>query len=239
MIEVAPRSVRDGYDALVRVLVRLFASYREAAGRGQFEMELTEGARVRDVLARVLAENPLLRSQREIVAARNREYVGLDEPLADGDEVAFIPPVSGGALTRPLVDVRLSGEPLSVDAALARVRDESSGGICVFVGTVRRENRGKRVTHLDYESYPEMAEAKIRELASEAESRWGPLRLAVHHRTGRLAVGDDAVVIAVAAAHRAEAFAACRFLIDRLKQIVPIWKKEHTDDGAVWVEEHA
>jgi molybdopterin synthase catalytic subunit len=223
----------------MHVLVRLFASYREAAGRGQFEMELPEGARVRDVLARVLADHPLLRSQREIVAARNREYVGLDEPVTDGDEVALIPPVSGGALTRPIADVRVTAEALSVDAAIARVRDESAGGICVFVGTVRADSRGKHVTALEYESYPEMAEAKIREIAREAESRWGPLRLAVHHRIGRLNVGDDAVVIAVAAPHRPEAFAACRFAIDRLKELVPIWKKEHTDDGAVWIEDHA
>ena len=227
------------YDSTMRVLVRLFASYREAAGRGQFQMELPDGARVRDVLARVLAENPLLRSQREIVAARNREYVGLDEPLVDGDEVALIPPVSGGAVTRATADIRVTAEPLSVDAALALVRDESTGGICVFVGAVRRENRGKRVTLLEYEAYPEMAETKISEIVAEAESRWGPLRIAVHHRIGTLTVGDDAVVIAVAASHRAEAFAACRFAIDRLKEIVPIWKKEHTDDGAIWIDEHA
>ena len=223
----------------MRVLVRLFASYREAAGRGQFELDVPDGARVRDVLARILAEHPLLRSHREIVAARNREYVGLDEPVAEGDEVALIPPVSGGALTRPVADVRVTSDPLSVDAALARVRDESAGGVCVFVGVVRRDSRGKQVTLLEYEAYPEMAEAKIREIAREAESRWGPLRIAVQHRVGPLQVGEEAVVIAVAAPHRAEAFAACRFTIDRLKEIAPIWKKEHTDDGAVWIEEHA
>ena len=223
----------------MRILVRLFASYREAAGRGQFEMELPDGARVRDVLARVLSEHPLLRSQREIVAARNREYVGIEEPLADGDEVALIPPVSGGALTESAADLLVSADALSVDEALRRVRDPSMGGVCVFVGTVRSDNRGKRVVRLDYEAYPEMAEAKMSEIAWEAAREWGPLRIAMHHRVGQLAVGDDAVVIAVAAPHRAEAFAACRFAIDRLKEIVPIWKKEHTDDGAVWIEEHA
>ena len=223
----------------MHVLVRLFASYREAAGRGQFEMELPEGARVRDVLARVLSEHPLLRSQREIVAARNREYVGLDDRLADGDEVALIPPVSGGAITEPAVDLLVTSEALSVDAALGRVRDRAMGGVCVFVGTVRSDNRGKRVVHLEYEAYPEMAEQKMGEIARDAERRWGPLRIAMHHRVGDLVVGEDAVVIAVAAAHRAEAFAACRFAIDRLKEIVPIWKKEHTDDGAVWIDEHA
>ncbi len=225
----------------MRVLVRLFASYREAAGRGHFEMEFPDGATptVRDVLARVLADHPLLRSQREIVCARNREYVDLDASLAEGDEVALIPPVSGGAVTKPLADIRVSTDPLAVDAALARVRQESAGGVCVFIGTVRRESRGKRVTLLEYDAYPEMAEAKMAEIAREAEQRWGPLRIAMHHRVGRLEVGEDAVVIAVAASHRPEAFAACRFAIDRLKEVVPIWKKEHTDDGAVWIEEHA
>lgn len=223
----------------MRVLVRLFASYREAAGRGHYEMELPEGAVVRDVLSRIVGEHPLLRSQREIVAARNREYVALDAPLAEGDEVALIPPVSGGAVTRGAADILVTSAPLSLDTALARVRHEGAGGVCVFVGTVRRENRGKRVTLLEYEAYPEMAEAKMAELAAEAERRWGPLRIAIHHRVGRLTVGDDAVVIAVAATHRSEAFAACRFAIDRLKEIVPIWKKEHTDDGAVWIDDHA
>ncbi len=225
----------------MRVLVRLFASYREAAGRGHFQMEFADGTRpsVREVLDRVLAEYPLLRSQREIVVARNREYVDLDAPLADGDEVAFIPPVSGGAVTSSQRDIRVTAERLSVDAALARVRHADAGGVCVFVGTVRADNRGKRVVRLDYEAYPEMAEAKMAEIAREADERWGPLRIAMHHRTGELAVGDDAVVIAVSAAHRPEAFAACRFAIDRLKEIVPIWKKEHTADGAVWIEEHA
>ena len=223
----------------VRVHLRLFASYREAAGRGQFEMEFPDGATVRDVLARVLEEHPLLRSTREIVCARNREYVTLDAPLADGDEVALIPPVSGGALSAPLADFLVTPAPLSIDTALARVRHEAAGGICLFVGTVRRHNRGKRVTLLEYETYSEMAEAKMAEIAREAERRWGPLRIAMHHRVGRLAIGEDAVVIAVAAEHRDAAFAACRFAIDRLKQIVPIWKKEHTDDGAVWIEEHA
>jgi molybdopterin synthase catalytic subunit len=173
------------------------------------------------------------------VAARNREYVDLDAPLAEGDEVALIPPVSGGAITRADVDILVTAKPLSADAALERVRGEDAGGICLFIGTVRSSSRGKRVTLLEYEAYPEMAEAKIAEIAREAAQRWGPLRIAIHHRIGRLAIGDDAVVIAVAAPHRGESFAACRFAIDRLKEIVPIWKKEHTDDGAVWIEGHA
>lgn len=223
----------------MRVGVRLFASYREAAGRGHLDLDLPEGSRVRDVVARIALEHPLVGGQREIVCARNHEYVDLDAPLRDGDEVALIPPVSGGATTRRGADVRLSAEPLSIDAAVAAVRHDGAGGICVFVGQVRERNRGKRVRRLEYEAYVAMAEAKMEEIAREADRRWGPLAIAIHHRTGSLAVGEDAVVIAVGAGHRAEAFAACRFAIDRLKEIVPIWKKEHTDDGAVWIEEHA
>lgn len=237
-----------GYHSLVRVSVRLFASYREAAGRGHLDLELPDGAKVRDVVRRIRELYPLLRNGRELVAARNRDYVGLDEPVAEGDEVALIPPVSGGAQTEdaaasrvaePLSDVAVLDAPLSVDRAIARVRHEGAGGLCVFVGQVRRWSRGQGVTLLEYEAYPEMAEQKMAEIAAEAQRRFGPLRIAMHHRVGRLAVGDDAVVIAVAAAHRDEAFAACRYAIDTLKEVAPIWKKEHTDDGAVWVEPHA
>lgn len=236
----AERGFLGGTICSMRVLVRLFASYREAAGRGRYEMELPERATVRDVVSRVTDEHPLLRNTREIVAARNHQYVALDEPLAEGDEVALIPPVSGGAVTPGrAVDVRVTPDRLSVDAALAGVRHDDAGGVCVFVGVVRNENRGKRVTLLEYEAYPEMAEAKMLEIAREADRRFGPLRIAMHHRVGRLAVGEDAVVIAVAAGHRDAAFAACRFAIDRLKEAVPIWKREHTDDGAVWLEPHA
>lgn len=223
----------------MRVSVRLFASYREAAGRGHLDLELPAGATVRDVVEHVRDMYPLLRNGREIVAARNRDYVGLEERLAEGDEVALIPPVSGGTIAEPLTDIAVVARPLSIDAAIARVRHEEFGGLCVFVGQVRRRNRGQRVTLLEYEAYPEMAEQKMAEVAAEAQRRFGPLRIAVHHRIGGLEVGEDAVVIAVAAPHRDAAFAACRFAIDTLKEVVPIWKKEHTDDGAVWIEPHA
>jgi molybdopterin converting factor subunit 1 len=223
----------------MRVLVRLFASYREVAGRARLELEVPEGSRVRDVVGRVLEEHPSLRSGRQILYARNRDYVSSDTPLTDGDELALIPPVAGGSVTRPLADVAVTAEPLSVDEALARVRHDDAGAVCVFVGTVRRSNRGKRVSLLEYEAYAEMAETEMAEIARDAEQRFGPLRMAMHHRVGSLRVGEPAVVIATSAPHRDAAFAACRFAIDRLKSVVPIWKKEHTDDGAIWIEEHA
>jgi molybdopterin synthase catalytic subunit len=220
------------------VLVRLFASYREAAGVGHIEIELPADAKVRDAIRAVLREHPLVAEGRQLVIARNRDYVDPDATLADGDEVALIPPVSGGA-TAARERVFVTGDPLSVDDALDAVRDDAFGGLVVFLGTVRRESRGKRVTHLEYEAYAEMAEAKMREIADALEREHAPARVAMHHRVGDLRIGDTAVIVAAGAPHRDAAFAAARAAIDRLKTIVPIWKKEHTDDGAVWIEEHA
>jgi molybdopterin synthase catalytic subunit len=222
----------------VRVLVRLFASYREAAGRGHFDLELPPGATVHDAVGRILAEHPLIAEGRQVVIARNREYAGLDTPLADGDELALIPPVSGGD-ARTLAPIAVSDTPLSVDDALAIVRDDAFGGVVVFLGTVRNRSRGKRILRLEYEAYAEMAEAKMREISERLEREHGPLRIAMHHRVGDLRIGDIAVVVAAAAPHRDAAFAAARAAIDELKSIVPIWKKEHAEDGAIWIEEHA
>jgi len=221
----------------MRVLVRLFASYREAAGVGRIDLELPPGAKVKDAIAAVVKEHPLIAEGRQVVIARNRDYVTPDEPLADGDEVALIPPVSGGAMT--VVPIAVSASPLSVDDVLSAVRDSGFGGIVVFLGTVRDRSRGKRVTHLEYEAYAEMAEAKMREIAQRLEATHGPLRLVMHHRVGDLAIGDIAVIVAAGAPHRDAAFAAARAAIDELKTIVPIWKKEHSDDGATWIEDHA
>lgn len=221
----------------MRVEVRLFASYREAAGVGQFELELPAGSTVRDAIAEIARRHPLITEGRSVVIAKNREYVGPDEPLADADELALIPPVSGGAATAPLILVQET--PLSIDDALDAVRDAAFGGIVLFLGTVRNASHGKRVTHLEYEAYAEMAEAKMREIARRLEERHAPCRVVMHHRVGELAIGDIAVVVAAGAPHRDAAFAAAREGIDELKTIVPIWKKEFSEDGAVWITDHA
>src|SRR6267142_336352 len=218
----------------MRVLVRLFASYREAAGVGRIDLELPPGAKVKDAIAAVVKEHPLIAEGRQVVIARNRDYVTPDEPLADGDEVALIPPVSGGAMT--VVPIAVSASPLSVDDVLSAVRDSGFGGIVVFLGTVRDRSRGKRVSHLEYEAYVEMAEAKMSEIARRLEAEHAPLRLVMHHRVGDLAIGDIAVIVAAGAPHRDAAFVAARAAIDELKTIVPIWKKEHSNDGATWIE---
>lgn len=218
--------------------MRLFASYREAAGVGHLQLELPAGATARDAIREVLREHPLVAEGRQLVIARNTEYVDADAALADGDELALIPPVSGGA-TRSAVRARVTADPLSVDDVLDAVRDPAFGGVVVFVGTVRDRSHDRRVTHLEYEAYAEMAEGQMRLIADRLEREHGPLKLAMHHRVGDLAIGDTAVIVAAGAPHRGAAFAAARQAIDELKSVVPIWKKEFTDDGAVWIEDHA
>ena len=217
--------------------VRLFASYREAAGVGHLQLELAPGSTVKDAIAEIAKRHPLITEGRRVVIAKNRDYVTADEPLADGDEVALIPPVSGGATTIPLVQI--SEGRLSVDDAIAAASDSRWGGIVVFLGTVRDASRGKRVTHLEYEAYPEMAEAKMREIAAALERKHAPCRVVLHHRIGDLAIGEIAVIVVAGAPHRDAAFKAAREAIDELKTVVPIWKKEYSEDGAVWIEEHA
>ncbi|HEY8806660.1 MAG TPA: molybdenum cofactor biosynthesis protein MoaE [Candidatus Limnocylindria bacterium] len=221
----------------MNVRVRLFASAREAAGVGHLLVDLPNGHAVRDAIAAVTALHPLVGEIRQMIVAKNREYVGLDEPLADGDELALIPPVSGGAISSA-ERVVVSATRLSIDAAIDAVRGPDAGGIVVFLGTVRNASRGKRVRHLEYEAYAEMAEAKMREIARALETAHA-VRLALHHRVGDLQIGEIAVVVAAAAPHRDAAFTAARAAIDELKRVVPIWKKEYTDDGAVWIEDHA
>jgi len=221
----------------MRVVVRLFASYREAAGVGRLELEVPASSTVKDVIERIVREHPLIAEGRQVVIARNREYATLDEPLAEGDELALIPPVSGGAMTSERVLV--STTPLSLDSALDAVRDPAFGGLVLFLGTVRDRSRGKRVTHLEYEAYAEMATAKMREIAQALEGTHAPCRVAMHHRVGDLAIGEIAVIVAAGSPHRDAAFAAARAAIDQLKRIVPIWKKEYAEDGAVWIEDHA
>ena len=222
----------------MRVLVRLFASYREAAGVGHVVIELPDGATVKDAIREVLSEHPLVAEGRQVVIARNHEYVEPDAPLADGDEVALIPPLSGGA-ARSVARIAVTSERLSVDDVIAAVRDDAHGAVVVFLGTVRDRSRGKRVTHLEYEAYAEMAERSMREIADRLERDHAPAKVAMHHRVGDLDIGEIAVVVAAGAPHRDAAFAAARSGIEELKRAVPIWKKEHTEDGAVWIEEHA
>ena len=215
----------------MRVVVRYFAVARERLGVELEELEVAAGARVADVLAALQERRAGLAALRpHLRVAVNHAFVADDAALAEGDEVALIPPVAGGA--SPLV--RVQEAALSLDEVVRAVGGPGMGGLVTFTGMVRDHARGERIERLEYEAYVEMAEKVMREIAEEVERETGA-RVAVLHRIGTLAVGDLAVVIAAAAPHRAEAFAAARATIDRLKERVPIWKKEFGAGGAVWV----
>jgi len=205
----------------VTVRVRLFAGLRERAG---FDRREIEAARVADVWPALgLGEEPA-----GLLYAVNEEYADRDRPLADGDEVALIPPVSGGAFL-------LSDEPLSLDRVVTEVRSDEAGAIATFSGTTRVHSRGRTVTHLDYEAYEGMAEKVMAEIAEALHARYEVSAVAIHHRVGRVEVGETSVVIAVSAPHRQDALAACKDAIDELKERVPLWKKEVYDGGEEWI----
>ena len=217
----------------MRVVVKLFGAVREGVGEKELSVALPEGSRVRDLLALLARDHAIFeRFGERLASSVNLEVVPHETPLRDGDEVAFLPPVAGGAGS-----CWLSDRPLDAAAVLARVAGPGMGGIVVFVGAVRDEARGRSIRHLEYEAYPGMAEREMDRVASEAAERWPGARVAIAHRTGHLEIGEIAVVVAAAAPHRAEAFAACRFAIDTLKERVPIWKKEFATDGEYWVDE--
>jgi len=217
------------------VTVKFFAAAADAAGRRTLEVDWS-GRTLAQLLEFLEQQYPnLARLAPVLSVAVNREYASGDRVLADGDEVALIPPVSGGAdpAQRPLFEI--TTEPLSADEVAARVTNPYSGATVVFVGTVREWTRGRRTIRLEYEAYPEMAVAQMEQIGREIAERWPGARVAIAHRVGPLAIGEASVVIAVATPHRADAFEACRYAIERLKQIVPIWKKEVWEDGEAWV----
>jgi molybdopterin synthase catalytic subunit len=206
------------------VNVRLFAALRERAGASAVELDLDDGATIGDVWPLLgLGDEPA-----GILYAVNRAFADRRDLLTAGDEVAVIPPVSGG-------DFRLSGEPLSVDAAVAEVRADDAGAIATFIGTTRAHSRGGDVLYLDYEAYEGMAEQAMADLADELKRRHELCKVAIHHRVGRVEIGEMSVVIAVSASHRAAALAACREAIDELKVSVPLWKKESYVGGEEWI----
>ena len=215
------------------VVVKLFGAVGEAAGAKELSLDLPGGACVADLRDRLSRDFPVFDAFGERLAVSvNLELVEFEAPLHEGDEVAFLPPVSGGAGTCSLAE-----RSLDVGSVVARVAGPGVGGIVTFVGTVRDRARGRSIRHLEYEAYPEMAEREMQKIADEAGRRWPGTRVAIAHREGHLEVGEIAVVVVAAAPHRAEAFAACRFAIDTLKQTVPIWKKEIATDGEFWVDD--
>jgi MoaE-MoaD fusion protein len=204
------------------VRVRLFAGLRERAGWAERDVEGVE--RVGDVWETLgLGDEPP-----GLLYAVNREYADRARELREGDEVALIPPVSGGAFV-------LSEAPLSLETVVEEVASEEAGAIATFVGTTRSRSRGRTVTHLEYEAYEGMAEREMEAIAAELQERYDLCAIAIHHRVGRVGIGERSVAIAVSAPHRQAALAACKDAIDTLKQRVPLWKKEVYESGEEWI----
>ena len=201
--------------------VRLFAGLRERAGWSRREVDAATVADVWPALG--LGDEPA-----GLLYAVNKEYADRDRALNPGDEVALIPPVSGGAFL-------LSDEPVSLDRVVEEVRSDDAGAIATFTGTTRVHSRGRTVTHLDYEAYEGMAEKVMEEIAESLRAKYQLTAIAIHHRIGRVSIGETSVVIAVSAPHRQDALAACKDAIDELKERVPLWKKEVYEGGEEWI----
>ncbi len=222
------------------ITVRLFATLKDKIGKNELTLAFT-GNTVGELLKQVSREYPQLKdllSCGGILVSVNQEFVKPGARVKDGDEVAFMPPFSGGDKKTGIV--RIQQGPFSLEQEVEALKQSSStiGAIVTFLGTTRDLSKGKKVAKLEFEHYPGMAEKKLTEIRDRAMSEFGVIDVTIVHRIGTLPVGENIVLIVVAAVHRGEAFNACRFCIDELKRITPIWKKETTPEGEVWVEEH-
>jgi len=228
----------------MRVRVLFFGVLKEPAGKSEDFLELLPGATVADLLTLCEAQIPTLRNaMTSIAVAVNQQYAGVETQLHAGDEVALLPPVSGG--TEELQNKKPSGRgryasimqpPIETASTLANIKRGEDGAVVVFEGVVRNQTRGRKTLYLNYEAYAEMALQQMEELAEQSLKQFPIRDVALIHRLGRLEIGETSVLIVVASAHRAAAFDACRWLIDTLKRTVPIWKKEYFEDGAVWAD---
>ncbi len=222
------------------VIVKLFALLKDKAGRSEVSLAFSGGT-VAGLLKQVAVEYPALAESLScggIMVSMNQEFVKMDAPVKDGDEVALMPPFSGGNGNRG--HLRIQKEPFSFEREVERLKQSSSsiGAVVSFLGTTRDVSMEKEVAKLEFEHYPGMAEKKLSEIRERAIKEYGVIDVTIIHRIGTIPVGENIVLIIVASGHRDEAFKACRFCIDELKRITPIWKKETTPDGDVWVEEH-
>jgi len=222
----------------MRVRVLFFGQLKEIVGTPEDNVDLSDGSRVEDVFERYGRRFPRLAEFRPSIAASvNQEYADWRAPLAADDEVAFLPPVSGGEQSAVAADVcRLVREPIDSRSLIENLKAPEDGALVVFDGFVRNNFKGERTLYLEYEAYEPMALAKMGEIAAHVRANFPIHRCALVHRLGRLEIGETSVLIAVTAAHRGAAFDACRYAIDALKRGVPIWKKEFFVGGAVWTE---
>lgn len=221
----------------MQIRVLFFGMLKDLVGRSSDTVDLPEGARVEDILSYYLRQVPRLQSMLPALALSvNQEYSRSDRALAAGDEVALLPPVSGGAPAPPRGDIRIVREPIATQAVLRALQRPEDGAAVVFEGVVRNHTRGRRTLYLDYEAYELMALKQMQGLAEQARERFGVAGVSILHRLGRLEIGETSVLVVAASAHRSAAFDACRWIIDTLKKTVPIWKKEYFEDGAVWAD---
>ncbi len=222
---------------MIQIRMRYFAFVREQLGKSKETIELSDGSTVGQALDLALAPSTRLSNARSAMMVMvNQTYQPRDHVLADGDEVAIIPPVSGGSEEKRFVVTDNVLDPRKVEQL---VIDDASGALVTFAGTVRDHARGQSVMALEYEAYPPAAEKMLEQIGDEIFERWGIRTVAIVHRYGLLQVGETSVVIAVSSAHREAAFDACRYAIERIKVLVPIWKREVYQDGAVWIGSEA
>ena len=222
------------------VTIKLFATLKDRAGRTEFRLDFSGGT-LSALIDRIVKEYPGLSgalTHGTVLVSINQEFVGRDAAVRNGDEVAFMPPFSGG--NEPAGYVRIQHELFSIDREVERLKSSSAsiGAVVSFLGATRDISRAKHVAKLEFEHYPGMAEKKLAEIRERAIREHGAIDAVIIHRVGTIPVGENIVLIAVASEHRSEAFKACRFCIDELKRITPIWKKETTPEGEMWVEEH-
>lgn len=224
----------------MRVHLLSFGSLKSIFPEGRDWRELAAGESVAGLLSKLCAEGIIAEAAlRSVAIAVNHSYASPDQILNDGDEIAILPPVSGGSTSQPELPsplIALVREPIDAAVIERAIKAGTDGAVCIFDGIVRDNTRGRQTLHLDYEAYEEMALKQMHLLRSEAIEHFGVREVAIVHRLGRLLVGETSIFIAVASAHRGATFEACRWLIDTLKKTVPIWKKEQFVDGAVWAD---
>ena len=220
----------------IRITALLFGQAREFAGKDKLELDIETPATVASAFAAIKHRHvKLAEMERSLLFAVNEEYATASHPLADGDRLAVLPPVSGGE-AGPRDIIEITREPIDIASLRARLLEGDSGAVVIFDGVARNNTKGRRTVYLEYEGYEPMALRTMEQIAREIHERWAINRVGIVHRLGRIEITESSVVIIVTSAHRRIAFEACQYAIDRLKKIVPIWKKEYFEDGAVWVE---
>lgn len=220
----------------MRITVLLFGQAREWVGSSSLDLTLDAPATVENAFTALKSLHPRLADmERSLLLAVNEEYASVSQPLSDGDRLAVLPPVSGGEpATRDIFEI--TRKPIDIADLRARLLEGDSGAVVIFDGVARNNTKGRRTLYLEYEGYEPMSLRTMEQIGCEVHERWPINRLGIVHRLGRIDTTESSVVIVVTSAHRKIAFEACHYAIDRLKKIVPIWKKEYFEDGAVWVE---